>query len=466
MLTGQPFVDGVYRSGGARDPIVVINPATEEEIGEIEAATEQDVDDAVAAARKAFEGGWGDTDGAQRATYLRKMADATENRLDELSRLEVLDNGKPKPEAKWDIEDAVACMRMYADLAEDLDRRREEDVPLPGNSFRSTARLEPVAVAGQIIPWNFPFLMAIWKVAPAIAAGTTMVLKPSELTSLTATKLGEIATEAALPAGVLNVLPGLGQDVGVAISNHRGIDKLAFTGSVQTGSAIMKAAARDIKSVSLELGGKSPFIVFDDADIEAAVEWIMFGIFWNKGEVCSATSRLLVQDGIADRLLDRLIEETSRIAIGDGFDPNTKLGPLVSENQYDKVNGFIQRALKEGLDCVAGGKRPPHLAKGYFIEPTIFVDTPTDAEVWRDEIFGPVLAIRRFRDEAEAVSLANDNHYGLAAAVMGADNTRVQNVARKLRAGIVWINCSQPTFSEAPWGGYKSSGIGRELGVW
>jgi betaine-aldehyde dehydrogenase len=466
VLTGKPFINGAFRDGGASDPIAVIDPATEEQIGAIEAADADDVDDAVIAARNAFEAGWSDTKGQERARYLRAMADSTERRLDELTRLEVLDNGKPQAEARWDIEDAIGCFRMYADLAEELDGRQELPVSLPTSDFRSTARLEPIGVAGQIIPWNFPFLMAVWKVAPAIAAGAAMVLKPSEVTSLTALELGKIAQEADLPAGVLNILPGFGADVGAALANHRGIDKVAFTGSVPTGSAVMRASAQDIKNVSLELGGKSPFIVFDDADVDAAVEWIMFGIFWNKGEVCSATSRLLVQDSIAARLIDRLIEESRKITIGNGFDPEARLGPLVSKSQHDKVLGFIDRARAAGVDCAIGGQRPAHLDKGYFVEPTIFLDPPTDAEIWTEEVFGPVLSVRRFVNEDEAVAAANDSRFGLGAAVMGADQEQLQRVARRLRAGIVWINCSQPTFSQAPWGGYKQSGIGRELGVW
>jgi betaine-aldehyde dehydrogenase len=309
-------------------------------------------------------------------------------------------------------------------------------------------------------------LMAAWKVAPALAAGCTMVLKPSELTPLTALELADIAANADLPPGVLNVVTGLGRDAGAPLSEHPGIDKLAFTGSVPTGSRIMQAAARDIKNVSLELGGKSPFIVFDDSDIDAAVEWIMFGIFWNQGEVCSATSRVLVQRGIYDRLLERLEEQTRKITIGNGLQDGVLLGPLVSRGQYDKVHEAVERGLSEGARLVTGGGRPAHLSKGYFMEPVVFADVPADAYIWNEEIFGPVVCVRAFDDEVEAVRSANDSRFGLAAAVMSRDLARCERVARALRAGIVWINCSQPTFTEAPWGGYKQSGIGRELGEW
>jgi len=275
--------------------------------------------------------------------------------------------------------------------------------------------------------------MAAWKVAPALAAGCTMVLKPSELTPLT---------------------------------EHPGVDKLAFTGSVPTGSRVMMAAARDIKAVSLELGGKSPFVVFADADIEAAVEWIMFGIYWNQGQVCSATSRVLVEESLYPALLERLVAEAAKIRIGNGMEEGALLGPLVSKGQYDKVLAAIERGKAEGAIVAGGGRRPAGLKTGYFLEPTILTDMPDDSFVWREEIFGPVVCVKPFRDEAEAVRMANDSRFGLAAAVMSKDRTRCERVARAFRAGIVWINCSQPTFTEAPWGGYKQSGIGRELGHW
>ena len=309
-------------------------------------------------------------------------------------------------------------------------------------------------------------LMAAWKVAPALAAGCTMVLKPSEFTPLTALELADIALKADLPAGVLNVVTGSGKDAGAPLSEHPDIDKLAFTGSVPTGSRIMQAAARDIKNVSLELGGKSPFIVFDDSDIEAAVEWIMFGIFWNQGEVCSATSRVLVQRDLYERLVERLEQETRKITIGNGLEQGVLLGPLVSRSQYDKVLAAVVRGKEDGARLVTGGNRPANLDKGYFMEPVVFADVPEDSWIWREEIFGPVVCIRPFDDEAEAVRSANDSRFGLAAAVMSRDIERCERVARALRAGIVWINCSQPTFTEAPWGGYKQSGIGRELGEW
>ena len=283
---------------------------------------------------------------------------------------------------------------------------------------------------------------------------------------MTALELGAIAEAAGLPNGVLNIVTGLGSQAGDALANHPQVDKIAFTVSVQTGSKVMAAAARDIKNVTLELGGKSPFLIFDDSDIEKAVEWIMFGVFWNQGQVCSATSRVLVQDGIHDRLLARLVTEAGRIQIGEGFAPGTLLGPLVSKGQYDKVMAAIERARTAGATVAAGGGRAPGFAKGYFVQPTVLTDVPQDCEAWTEEIFGPVVCVRRFHSEAEAVAVANDSRFGLAAAVMSADEARTERVAAALQAGVVWINCSQPGFNESPWGGVKQSGIGRELGRW
>ncbi len=467
----QLFIDGRWQSPARGGTFEVVNPATEEVIHLAPAATAEDVDRAVVAARRAFDGspaaaGWGTTSGAVRAPYLEAIAAEITTHREELARLEVLDNGKPLPEALWDVDDAAGCFAMYAELARELDGRQDTPVSLPDGRFTSTVRYEPVGVAGQIIPWNYPLLMAAWKVAPALAAGATMVLKPSELTPLTALELGAIAEEVGLPAGVLNVVTGTGPDAGEPLTRHHQVDKLAFTGSVPTGRRVMAAAAQEIKNVSLELGGKSPFVVFADADVEAAVEWVMFGVFWNQGQVCSATSRLLVEESLAPRLLARLVEAARAIAIGDGMAPGTLLGPLVSKGQYDKVRGFVDRARAAGVTLLTGGGRPPGHDRGYFVEPTVFVDVPTDAEIWREEVFGPVLAVRTFGHEEEAVALANDSRFGLAAAVMSADPARCQRVARALRAGIVWVNCSQPTFSQAPWGGMKQSGIGRELGTW
>ncbi|SAL81088.1 aldehyde dehydrogenase [Caballeronia arvi] len=466
-MRNELYIDGKWVKPVKGETRNVINPATEEVIQTISAASAEDVDIAVKAARRAFDhDGWPKLSGAQRAKYLRAIAKGIRNRQEEIARLETIDNGKPFPEAMWDIGDAAGCFEYYAGLAEELDNKPEETVQLSDDRFSSKAVKEPIGVAGAITPWNYPLLMASWKVAPALAAGCTVVLKPAEVTSLTALELAAIAYEAELPPGVLNIVTGAGSVAGQAIVDHKGVDKLAFTGSGPVGSQIMAAAAQDVKRVSLELGGKSPFVVFDDADIEQAVEWIMFGIFWNQGQVCSATSRVLVQEGIYDKLLARLIEETNRITIGNGLDEGVLLGPLVSKRQHEQVVAAVEAARAAGAKVVAGGKRPEGFEKGYYLQPTILTEVPLDSDAWVEEIFGPVVCIRPFETEEEAVELANDSRFGLAAAVMSKNDARAERVARAFRAGIVWINCSQPTFTEAPWGGYKQSGIGRELGRW
>ncbi|TNB81513.1 aldehyde dehydrogenase family protein [Pseudomonas sp. Fig-3] len=443
------------------------DPSDESLIATVASGTAEDIDAAVKAARAAFdEGPWPRLSGAERGAYLRKIADGIRARQEELATLEVRDNGKPFPEAMWDIGDTAGCFDFYANLAEELDEKREKPVALSDDRFSSLARKEPIGVAGAIVPWNFPMLMASWKIAPALAAGCCIILKPAEQTSLTALELARIADEAGLPAGVLNIVTGPGTVVGAALTAHPGVDKLAFTGSVPVGSRIMQAAAQDIKNVTLELGGKSPFVIFADSDIEAAVEWIMFGIFWNKGEVCSATSRVLVERSAYEPLLARLAEEARKIKIGNGMEEGVLLGPLVNRNQYDGTLRAISRGLEEGARLVSGGERPAHLDKGFYLQPTVFADVPEDSWIWNEEIFGPVVCIRPFDTEEEAVKSANNSRFGLGAAVMSADLERCDRVARKFRAGIVWINCSQPTFTEAPWGGYKQSGIGRELGEW
>jgi betaine-aldehyde dehydrogenase len=460
------FIDGQWlapQNGGSFD---VFDPSDASLLATVAAAGAADVDLAVTAARRAFdEGPWPRLSGAMRAAVLRRIAKGIRARQDDLAVLEVRDNGKPLPEAQWDISDAAACFDFYAGLAEGLDGE-ERQVALADARFRASVVRAPVGVAAAIIPWNYPLLMAAWKIAPALAAGCTMVLKPSELTPLTALELANIAADAGLPAGVLNVLPGLGNETGAALVEHPGVDKIAFTGSVPTGSRIMQAAARDVKNISLELGGKSPFIVFADSDIEAAVEWIMFGIFWNQGQVCSATSRVLVERSLYPALLQRLSDEAQKIRIGNGLEAGVLLGPLVSAGQHAKVSAAIAQGIADGARLICGGKRPAEQDKGWFMQPTVFADVPLNCALWREEIFGPVVCVNPFDTEVESVQLANDSEFGLAAAVMSADLERCERLARKLQAGIVWINCSQPTFSELPWGGVKRSGIGRELGEW
>ncbi|WP_449044780.1 aldehyde dehydrogenase family protein [Paracoccus versutus] len=459
------YINGEWVAPAEGGTLPVIDPATEEVFHHIPAATAPDAEAAVAAAREAFDNGpWPRLTGAERAKYLRAIAQGIRDRLPELAHMETRDNGKPLPESEWDLSDAAGCFDFYADLAEELDGEVEE-IALADDRFTAKAVREPLGVAVAIVPWNYPLLMASWKVAPALAAGCTMILKPAETTSLTALELGAIAEAVGLPKGVLNILSGKGSVVGQALVEHPQVDKVAFTGSGPVGSRIMATGARDIKRISLELGGKSPFVVFADSEIEKAVEWIMFGIFWNQGQVCSATSRVLVEAPLYPRLLERLVEEAQKIRIGNGLDEGTLLGPLVNKSQYEDVLRHIDRAVEQGATVACGG-RHDGFDKGFWVAPTILTDTALDSDAWVEEIFGPVVCIRPFDTEDEAIRLANDSRFGLAAAVMSADETRCERVARAFRAGIVWINCSQPTFTEAPWGGYKQSGIGRELGRW
>ena len=464
-MTTELYIDGAFVAPVNGGSFPAIDPATEEAFDHVGAGTAEDVDKAVHAARRAFDSGcWSGLSGRERAEALRRVAEGIRARLKEIAALETRDNGKPLPEAEWDVGDAAFCFDYYADLAEKSDNGGVETVDVGEPRFDCRIVREPLGVVGAITPWNFPLLMAVWKVAPALAAGCTMVLKPSELCSMSCVELAKIIDEAGLPAGVFNLVTGYGPEAGAPLSEHPLVDKVAFTGSVATGSRVMQAAAAGIRTVALELGGKSPFIIFADSDIDKAVEWILFGIFWNKGEVCSATSRILVERSLYPALLKRLKEATEDITIGAGDQPGIKLGPIVAERQYDRIMGFLDRAKGSGARLVTGGGRPEGFDRGYYIAPTVYADVPQDAEIWCDEIFGPVVCVNPFDSEEEAVRLANDSQYGLAGAVMSDDLERCDRVAAKLRAGVVWINCSQPTFVQAPWGGYKQSGIGRELG--
>lgn len=459
------FIDGQWVLPVVPATLPVINPATEEQIAQVAAGGRQDVDLAVRAARAAF-AQWRKTSGAQRAVYLRAIARAIESRSEELAVLSSRNNGKPLFEARIDIGDAVATYDYYATLAEQLDQRQNTPVALAAQSFTSTTRLEPAGVVALIVPWNFPFVTTAWKVAPALAAGCTVVLKPSEVTPLVELELGAIAQAVGLPNGVLNIVNGTGSEVGSALSEHPDIAKISFTGSNRVGELVMQSAARKITTVSLELGGKSPMLVFEDADLDQSVEWILGGIFFNCGQMCSATSRLLIHESIAPQLLARLKIATEALKLGDAFTEGVTMGPLTSATQLKTVLRYIERGRAEGLTLLTGGKRAAGFERGYFMEPTIFVDVPTDSVLWREEIFGPVLCARTFATEQEAIQLANETDFGLAAGIITNDAVRAERVAQALEAGHIWINSQQVVFPETSWGGFKRSGIGRELGPW
>lgn len=459
------FIDGQWVAPVVPATLPVINPATEERIAEVAAGSRQDVDLAVKAASRAF-AQWRKTSGTERAGYLRAIARNIESRAEELAALSSRNNGKPLFEARIDIGDAIATYDYYATLAEQLDARQDKPVALAAAGFTSTTRLEPAGVVALIVPWNFPFVTTAWKVAPALAAGCTVILKPSEITPLVELELGGIAAAIGLPPGVLNIVNGTGPDVGSALSDHPGIAKISFTGSNRVGELVMQSAAKQVKSVSLELGGKSPMVVFDDADIEHAVEWILGGIFFNAGQMCSATSRLLVQERIAPELLQRLKTATEALKLGDAFTDGVTMGPLTSATQLKTVQRYVERGIAEGLTLLTGGKRASGFEHGYFFEPTIFVNVPTSSALWREEIFGPVLCVRTFATEEEAIRLANESDFGLAAGIISGDTARAERVAQALEAGHIWINSLQVVFAETSWGGFKRSGIGRELGPW
>ncbi|KAK7828784.1 betaine aldehyde dehydrogenase 1 [Quercus suber] len=455
--TRQLFIDGEWREPVLKKRIPIINPATEQIIGDIPAATAEDVELAVDAARKALARNkgrdWANASGAVRAKYMRAIAAKITEKKSEIAKLEALDCGKPLDEAAWDIDDVAGCFEYYADLAEGLDAKQKAPVSLPMETFKSHVLKEPIGVVGLITPWNYPMLMATWKVAPALAAGCAAILKPSELASVTCLELAQVCREVGLPPGVLNILTGLGHEAGAPLASHPHVDKIAFTGSTITGSKIMAAAAQVVKPVTLELGGKT-------------AEWTAFGCFWTNGQICSATSRLIVHESIAAEFLDRLVKWTKNIKISDPLEEGCRLGPVVSGGQYEKVLKFVDTAKSEGASILCGGARPEHLKKGFFIQPTIISDVTTSMQIWREEVFGPVLCAKTFSTEDEAIELANDTQYGLGAAVISNDLERCDRVSKAFQAGIVWINCSQPCFTQAPWGGNKRSGFGRELGEW
>ena len=458
---GKLFIDGKWVDSVSGKTFDTLNPATEEVITSIAEGDSADIDLAVTAARKAFEDGpWGKTDARERGRILLRVMDLIEKNKDELALLETLDNGKPISETtNADLPLVIDCLLYYAGWA---DKIHGETIPVRGEFFNYTLR-EPVGVVGQIIPWNFPLLMAAWKIAPAIACGNTVVLKPAEQTPLTALRLGEICQEAGLPDGVLNIVPGYGPTAGAALAEHMDVDKIAFTGEYTTGRIIMQAASKNLKRVSLELGGKSPNIVFADSDIDSAVAGAMTGIFFNQGEVCCAGSRLFLERSIHDEFVDKLSSRASSLSVGNPEDAGTQMGAQVSKEQFDKILGYIDTGKQEGAKLVTGGERCGE--KGYFIRPTIFDAVDNNMKIAREEIFGPVVSAITFDDVDDMVMQSNRSVYGLAAAVWTRDIKKAHRLARDLKAGTIWINTYNSFDAASPFGGFKQSGFGRELGI-
>lgn len=457
------FIAGEWRAG--HDVIEVINPATEATLAHVSVGDASTVAHAVEAASAAFIG-WSKSTGRERGAVLRKIAQGVSAQREQLMQVQSSNNGKPLFEAGIDVDDVIATFDYYAGMCDDMDAAQDRPVALPGEAFSARLRREPCGVVGLIVPWNFPMVTTAWKLAPALAAGCCVVLKPSEVTPLAELQLAQIIAQAGLPAGVFNLVCGTGLAVGAPLAADRRVAKMSFTGSNAVGVQVMQRAAETIKGVSLELGGKSSLLVLADADLDLAVELACGGGFFNAGQMCSATSRVLVADSLADAFLQRLQTRAEGIRVADPFADEVQMGALINRAQYQRVLGHIQRGIADGARLLCGGERPADLAKGYFIRPTVFTDVPLNGALWNEEIFGPVLCVRRFTTAEEAIALANDSDFGLVASVVSADVDTAERVANALQAGLVWINAPQVIFPQTAWGGYKQSSIGRELGPW
>lgn len=467
MEIKKMFINGEWTEGTSGKFIEVINPATGQVFSKVCESSKEDTLRAIAAAKESFykTREWRDMDSQVRGDILIKIGEAIEAHAKELAMLDALDNGKPLREAEGDVDDGAHTFKYYASLIK-APYGGVYDVNSNFGQMHSYTVHEPVGVCAQITPWNYPFLMAVWKLAPALAAGNSIVFKPSSNTVLSTIKLFEIFEEVGLPKGVVNLVMGPGPSVGNIMAESTDVDMITFTGSTAVGQSLMRAAATNVKKIGLELGGKSPNVIFADADLDGAVEWAMIGIFFNQGEVCSAGSRIIIEESIKDEFVKRLAKKANAMTIGNPVN-NPDMGPLISESHMNKVLQYIEKGKEEGATLVCGGERytEGECANGYFVRPTIFDNCTADMTIVREEIFGPVVTIQTFKTEEEAIEKANDTIYGLAGAVFTSDLTRAHRVIKEIRAGITWINAYNPTFNEAPWGGYKMSGIGRELGI-
>lgn len=462
-LVNGLYINGAWRAG--HDVVGVTNPATEAALAQVSMGDASAVAEAVSAASAAF-AHWSKSTGRDRAALLRKIAEGVSAQREHLMHLQSSNNGKPLFEAGIDVDDVIATFAYYAGLADEMDATQDRPVALPTDDFSARVRREPCGVVGLIVPWNFPMVTTAWKLAPALAAGCCVVLKPSEVTPLAELELARIIASVGLPAGVFNVVCGTGLAVGAPLAGDPRVAKISFTGSNAVGVQVMQRAAETVKGVSLELGGKSSLLVLADADLDQAVELACGGGFFNAGQMCSATSRVLVADELAEAFVTRLQARAESIRVADPFADDVEMGALVNRAQYQRVLGHIERGVQAGAKLLCGGGRPADLPHGYFIRPTVFTDVPLDSALWNEEIFGPVLCVRSFANEAEAVALANDSEFGLVASVLSTNLEAAERVANALQVGLVWINAPQVIFPQTAWGGYKQSSIGRELGPW
>jgi len=454
------LIDGKWVQAHSGKTFNSIDPATGEVLARVAEGDKADIDLAVKAARRAFESGpWAKMSASERGRIIWKIGDLLQENLEEFAELETLDNGKPLSVAR--VADVPLAADLFHYMAGWATKIEGSTIPIAG-PFLAYTRREPIGVVGQIIPWNFPLLMAAWKLGPALATGCTVVLKPAEQTPLSALRLGELALEAGLPPGVLNIVTGFGETAGAALAAHPDVDKIAFTGSTEVGKLIVQAAAGNLKKVTLELGGKSPNIVFDDADLKQATAGAANAIFFNHGQCCCAGSRLFVEDKIFDKVVEGVSESAKKIKVGPGMNADTTMGPLVSEEQFNRVRGYMEAGLNEGAKAVVGGKTVGN--RGYFVEPTVLVNTKPTMKVVREEIFGPVVTAMPFKSIDEIAAEANNTSYGLAAGIWTKDIAKAHSLANKLKAGTVWINCYNVFDAAMPFGGYKQSGWGREMG--
>ena len=464
MTEKMMHIDGLWTRSQSTATRDIINPFDQGVIATVSEGGRADTRDAIDAARRAFDKGpWSKTTGSERGRKLLLLSDLIERDAEELARLETLNTGKTLEESRWDMADIAGIFRYYAGLA---DKDGGEVIASPVPDSTSMVVREPVGVCGQISPWNYPLLQAAWKLAPALAAGCTVVMKPSEITPLTTIKVTELCAEAGFPKGVVNLVLGPGATVGAELAENPDVDLISFTGGIETGKNIMRAAAANVKKVALELGGKNPNIIFDDADFDTALDYILNGVFFHAGQICSAGARVLLQGGIHDRMVDALKDRMAKIRVGNGMTDGTQMGPLISAAHRDKVESYIRIGSEEGAKLLLGGKRPadPDLADGFFVEPTLFTECENDMRIVQEEVFGPVITIERFATEDEALTRANSTIYGLSAGFWTRDPDRIRRMSAGLRFGTVWVNDFNVYFTQAPWGGYKQSGMGRELG--